>query len=284
MPCDQNTLALVYDFDKTLTPRDMQEYTVLPRFQIDPSEFWKEVKLTVRVDQADEILTYMRLMVEKIGQQDEYLTRTDLNAMASKIEYFPGVDTWFERMREYVSTKSNDRVSLQQYIVSAGLKEIIEGTTIISHFSHVYASEYCYDDDGHATWPKLAINDTNKTQFLFRINKGRERLEETINEHMPEAERPIPFPNMIYIGDGLTDVPCMNVVRKYGGYAVAVYSNDPFRLPEKCQDLLDAKRIDFAAVADYQAGGRLDRQIKLMLDVMIARVLQSNDAHLQTGE
>ena len=275
----QNTLALIYDFDGTLTPKAMQEYTVLPRLGIDPKKFWQEVGGATRAHQADEILTYMRLMVEKIEDGREHLSRDDLTAMADSIRYFVGVDSWFDRMRAYVAERGAGEVALRQYVISAGLMEIIEGTSIFGNFDRVYASEYFYDHHGRATWPNLVINDTNKTQFLFRINKGRENLEESINDHMPESDRPIPFQNMIYVGDGLTDVPCMNVVRKNGGYSVAVYNKGKPSAKQICQRLLDAGRVDFFSVADYREGRPLDRRIKLMLDVMVARVLQEKDAH-----
>ena len=280
----QNTLALIYDFDGTLTPKAMQEYTVLPRLGINPEEFWHEVGETTRAHQADEILTYMRLMVEKTEDRGQHLSRGDLTAMAKSIRYFAGVESWFDRMRAYVAERGAGEVALRQYVISAGLMEIIEGTSIFGNFDRVYASEYFYDHHGRATWPNLVINDTNKTQFLFRINKGRENLEESINEHMPESDRPIPFQNMIYMGDGLTDVPCMNVVRKNGGYSVAVYRREKPGAKETCQRLLDAGRVDFFSVADYREGKPLDRRIKLMLNVMIARVLQEKDAQSSRQE
>ena len=168
-------------------------------------------------------------------------------------------------------------------MISAGLKEIIEGTSIFKNFDRVYASEYFYDHHGRASWPNLVINDTNKTQFLFRINKGRENLEESINEYMPDPDRPIPFHNMIYVGDGLTDVPCMNMVRKNGGYSVAVYDRAKPGAKEACRRLLEAERVDFFSVADYRDGKPLDRRIKLMLNVLVARVLQEKDAHTFRG-
>ena len=275
----QNTLALIYDFDGTLTPKAMQEYTVLPRLGLDAEKFWREAGEATRAHQADGILTYMRLLVEKIEERREHLSRDDLTALADSIRYFAGVEGWFDRMRAYVAGRGGGEVALRQYVISAGLREIIEGTSIFRNFDRVYASEYFYDHHGRATWPNLVINDTNKTQFLFRINKGRENLEESINEHMPESDRPIPFQNMIYIGDGLTDVPCMNVVRKNGGYSVAVYNRGKAAAKETCRRLLAAGRVDFFAVADYREGRPVDRRIKLMLDVMIARVLQEKDAH-----
>lgn len=277
---EQNTIALIYDFDGTLTPKAMQEYTVLREFCIDSEKFWADVKKVTRAQQADEILTYMRLMLDRIRKpnQQQQLTRCKLQGMAKNVEYFHGVDSWFERISEYVDTESSGAVCLQQYIISAGLKEIIDATCIAPHFARIYASEYYYDTAGHAVWPNLIINDTNKTQFLFRINKGREDLALSINEHTPEEERPIPFENMMYVGDGETDVPCMTVVRKYGGYSVAVYNEAKDQAKTTCEKLLTAERIDFFAIADYSDDSPLDRQVKLMLDVMIARILQKKDA------
>jgi len=274
----QNTIALVYDFDGTLTPRPMQEYTILPLLGIDPGEFWEGVKEETRRVQGDEILTYMRMLVDEIETRKEHLTRERLSALASDLEYFPGVEEWFDRVNAYVLEKAGGTVELRHYIISAGLKEIIDGCSLQTHFHRIYGSEYFYDHHGAARQANLAINDTNKTQYLFRINKGREGLEESINEHMPEPERPIPFENMIYIGDGMTDVPCMNVVRKSGGYSLAVHPVGDEDKRSACRRLFEAGRVDFFTPADYSADEELERRVLAMVDVIIARILQQKEA------
>jgi hypothetical protein len=182
------------------------------------------------------------------------------------------VSTWFARMNAYVRRRSRGAVKLQHYLISAGQKEILDGAAIRKHFKRIYASEYHFNHHGVATFPKLLVTDTMKTQFLFRINKGREGVTESINEHMPEAERPIPFQNMIYVGDGMTDVPSMALTKKSGGHTVAVYDRKRKSGRATCVKLLNAGRADFIAEADYRASSRLSRRVELLLDAIVAGI------------
>ncbi|HEX7560367.1 MAG TPA: hypothetical protein VF386_14290, partial [Usitatibacter sp.] len=193
----QNTIALVYDFDGTLSPQPMQEYTVLPKIGVEPAQFWAMVNREARETESDPMLVYMRHIIEALEREKVDVKREDFAAMASAIEYFPGVATWFARMNAYVKKRSRGQVKLAHYLISAGQKEILDGVSIRKHFKRIYASEYHFNHHGVATFPKLLVTDTLKTQFLFRINKGLELVTESINEHMPEAERPIPFANII---------------------------------------------------------------------------------------
>ena len=268
----RNTLAIVYDFDGTLTPQPMQEYTVLPELGITGEAFWAEVNAEVKRTDADSILTYMRLLVEKIEANKAHLSRKALRELAAGIKYYPGVDAWFNRINSYVDGESGGQVQVRHYIVSAGLGEILEGIGIKDHFTRIYASQYYFDHHEAARFPTVVVNDTAKTQYLFRINKGREQASETINEYMPERDRPIPFQHMLYVGDGLTDVPSMTVVKKYGGFAVAVYKPRSEASIEVCKNLVDAERIDFYAPADYRAGRKLEKRVDKILDLIIARI------------
>src|SRR5512141_3035512 len=247
----QNTIALVYDFDGTLSPQPMQEYTVLPKIGVAPAEFWAVVNREARETESDPMLVYMRHIIEALERVRVDVKREDFAAMAGAIEYFPGVATWFTRMNGYVRRRSKGQVKLQHYLISAGQKEILDGVSIRKHFRRIYASEYHFNHHGVATFPKLLVTDTLKTQFLFRINKGKEAVTESINEHMPEAERPIPFQNMIYVGDGMTDVPSMALTKKNGGHAVAVFDPGEDKGHATCVKLLDAARVDFIAEADF---------------------------------
>src|SRR5687768_16947948 len=197
----QDTIALVYDFDGTLSPQPMQEYTVLPKIGVAPREFWARVNRDARETESDMMLVYMRHILEELEKGRIDVKRHDFAAMASRIKYFPGVATWFTRMNAYVRRKSGGKVKIQHYLISAGQKEILDGAAIRKHFKRIYASEYHFNHHGVATFPKLLVTGTMKTQFLFRINKGREGLAESIDDHMPESERPIPFQNIIYVGD-----------------------------------------------------------------------------------
>ena len=269
----QNTIALVYDFDGTLSPQPMQEYTVLPELDLSPRAFWEECQQEARKYNADAMLTYMRLLVEKIEARHTHLNRKRLRDLAGSIRYFPGVESWFNRINDHVKNMSAGKVKVRHYIISAGLKEILEGVTIRKHFAKMYASEYYFDHHDAARFPTVVINDTSKTQYIFRINKGVEDINRSINEYMPEGERPIPFENMVYIGDGLTDVPCMTVTKNYGGFALAVHK---LRNPDSlavCRKLAGAGRIDYYAPADYRSGRTLDRRVKLILNLIIARIM-----------
>jgi hypothetical protein len=280
----QNTIALVYDFDGTLSPQPMQEYTVLPKIGIEPAKFWETVNREARETESDAMLVYMRHIIEALEREKVDVKRADFAAMARQIEYFPGVSTWFTRMNAYVKRRSRGQVKIQHYLISAGQREILDGVSIRKHFKRIYASEYHFDHHGVATFPKRLVTGTQKTQFLFRINKGVEDVNDSIDEHMPEALRPIPFPNMIYLGDGMTDVPSMAITKKNGGFAVAVYDPKKEHARATCTKLLDAARVDYIAEADYRKDSKLSRRVQLLLDAIIAGVAYRREAYVCVEE
>lgn len=267
---DKKTIALVYDFDGTLSPRPMQEYSFLPRLGLDAAQFWKECGEIARAENADPLITYMHLMYKKAKDKGLRIDRKDLVAQGAAVELYPGVEDWFSQIAAYVKIRSESAgVSLRHYLVSSGLTEIIDGTSIRPHFHNVFASEYWFDAYD-LPFPKRVITDTGKTQYLFRINKGIEDQSQSINEHMPEAERPIPFSNMIYFGDGDTDVPSMALMKKSGGHAIAVHA--PGGPATKCEELFRAGRVDFHAPADYRRGSALFKRTCLLLDRILADI------------
>lgn len=268
----RNTIAIVYDFDGTLCPQPMQDYTVLPTIGMAPEAFWREVTEQTAASGEERMLVYMRLLLEKAQQAGIGIRRREFARMASHIRYYPGVTTWFDQMNRYVKEQGRGRVKLRHYIVSAGVKEILQGTTIRKHFAEIYASQYHYDDSGLATFPAVVITDTAKTQYLFRINKGREDPRELIHEHMPEEVRPVPFENIIYIGDAITDVPSMAVTRKNGGHTIAVHNEHNRDSLETCKMLLADERVDFIAPADYRQRSPLARRVRLLLDSVISGI------------
>jgi phosphoserine phosphatase len=268
----QNTIAIVYDFDGTLSPQPMQEYTVLPKIGIEPKKFWRVVNEEAQATHSDPMLVYMRHIVELLDSRKVHITREDFAKMARQIKYFPGVESWFPRMNTYVKRRGGGAVGLQHYLISAGQKEILEGVSIRKHFKQIYASEYHFNHHGIATFPKRLVTDTLKTQYLFRVNKGKEELAESINEHMAERDRPIPFSNIIYIGDGMTDVPSMALTKKNGGHTIAVHGTKQKEDIATCVRLLDAGRVDFIAPADYGKGSRLSSRVELLLDSIISGI------------
>lgn len=269
-PFEKKVIALVYDFDGTLSPKPMQEYTFLPKIGEDPKAFWAESNRIAKEQGADSLITYMHLMYKKAKARGVRIDRDDLVALGHDVALYPGVEQWFDEIAEYVRIAAETHnITLRHYLVSSGLTEIIEGTRIYSRFHNVFASEYWFEAYD-LPYPKRVITDTGKTQYLFRINKGVENLGHSINEHMPEVARPIPFSNMIYFGDGDTDVPSMAVMRKNGGYAVAVHG--PGKQRQKCVDLFKAGRCDFFAQADYRRGSDLFRRTCLLLDRILADI------------
>jgi phosphoserine phosphatase len=267
---DKKIIALVYDFDGTLSPRPMQEYAFLPEIGEDPKAFWAECNRVAKAEKADSLITYMHLMYKKAKARGIRIDRADLVRQGASVELFPGVTEWFDEIEGYVKIRAESNgVTLRHYLVSSGLKEIIEGTSIYPRFHNVFASEYWFEAYD-LPYPKRVITDTGKTQYLFRINKGVEDLGESINHHMPEGVRPIPFANMIYFGDGDTDVPSMAVMRKNGGHAIAVHPSGKNKT--KCTDLFKAGRVDFFAAADYRRGSDLFRRTCLLIDRILADI------------
>ena len=253
-------VAIMYDFDKTLCTRDMQEYTFIPSVGMEPSEFWGHTAEVAAAETMDSILTYLYCMVEKAHQTGNPLTRESLVACGKDIEYHPGVEGWFERINRYAEEAG---VEVEHYVLSSGLKEIIEGTSIAKYFKRIYACEFLYKD-GQAYWPKMAVNYTNKTQFVYRINKGVLDINNDVdlNNSRPDSEKRVFFSNMIYIGDGLTDVPCMKLVKQSGGHSIAIYSSGQ---QHKAAPLLKHERVDWMFEADYSEGSDLDQTMKLLL-------------------
>lgn len=243
-------VAIMYDFDKTLCTKDMQEYAFIPALGMSSGAFWGEVNAMTDREEMDNILAYMFMMVEKAREKKIPITRETFRKMGMQVEYFNGVKTWFERINEF-GKKCGVRV--EHYIVSSGIKEIIEGTEISDYFKKIYACEFMYDYNGSIQWPKFAVNYTAKTQFLFRINKGVLTIDsksaDKLNRFTPENDRPVPFRNMIYIGDGLTDVPCMKLVKSNGGQSIAVFDQE--RGKDAAELLKKSNRVNFVAPADY---------------------------------
>ena len=270
-------IAIMYDFDKTLSTKDMQEFRFIPSLGVTPQQFWAEVTKLQKSENMDSVLAYLRHMLKKASEKGVRVTRESFVSMGKDIEYYPGVEEWFERINNY--GKENG-VTIEHYVISSGIKEIIEGSSIKKHFKKIYACEFLYDENNVAVWPKLTVNYTNKTQFLFRINKGVLDVfeNEKLNANIPEEDRRIPFRNMIYIGDGLTDVPCMKLVKTNKGQSIAVFRK---RSKETAAQLMSENRVDFITEADYREGSELDRIIKTIIDKMatVEKLVRLHDKH-----
>ena len=257
-------IALMYDFDKTLCTKDMQEYTFIPNVGMEPAAFWGEVNQLVARTKMDPILAYMYTMLDKARSVHQSIRRDDFVDSGKALELYRGVATWFDRVNK-IGTDAGARI--EHYIISSGLREIIEGSEIRDKFDDIFACEFFYDENGVATWPKNVVNYTTKTQFLFRINKGILDLTDNsaLNEFTPEDERRIPFRNMIYLGDGMTDVPCMKLVKVNGGYSIAVYKDNK----DIAEGLLGSGRVNFIARADYSKGSALEKTVRDIISKMV---------------
>lgn len=252
-------VAICYDFDKTLSPKDMQDYSLLPKLNCSAAEFWPQANALAREQGMDKILSYMHLIITKARAKDVRITQKDFRAMGKEIELFRGVDTWFDRIDAIAESL---RVNVEHYIISAGLKEIVEGTPIARYFTEIYASSFVYSKYGEPIWPRQVVNYTTKTQYLFRISKNCLDLgdEDSVNEYIGDDERRIPFRNFIYIGDSETDIPAMKIVKNGGGTSIGVYNAESGSL-DRVRKLLEQKRIDYLLPADYGQGSRLERVV-----------------------
>ena len=260
-------LAIIYDFDGTLAPGNMQESQFIPNIGMTPVEFWREVDALAEENHADGILAYMFVMLEKSKASGIPVRREDLVARSRGIEFFPGVLEWFARIDSYGHCKG---VRVEHFVISSGNSEIIEGTPIAGNFSRIYASKFLYDVNGYAVWPAVAINFTTKTQYLFRINKGAHDWQDSsiINKYVPQNERPIPFENMIYIGDGETDVPCFRLVRDLGGLSIAVYADGAY---EQAEQYRSEGRVNCVTPAEYTENSHLDCTVRSYINLVAAR-------------
>ena len=254
-------VAIMYDFDKTLCTKDMQEYTFIPNLGMTATDFWTESGKLSKGKKMDGILAYMYLMIDKARSAHIKIQREEFVKLGVDLELYNGVESWFERINQIGEDLG---IKVEHYIISSGLREIIEGSSIYKHFKEVFACEFLYDENNVACWPKNAVNYTTKTQFLFRINKGILDIskDEELNKYTPEDDRPVPFRNMIYIGDGLTDVPCMKLVKANGGYSIAVYTKGK---RSKVESLIEHERVDFISLADYSEGSDLDITVRDIL-------------------
>lgn len=258
-------VALIYDFDKTLSPKDMQEYSFLPGIRVEPDRFWGLCQDFALDHQMDGVLTYMYLM-KKMAQGELDLSREKLRELGRDVEFFPGVETWFDRIN-FIGAQNG--VSVEHYIISSGLTEIIQGSAIGDKFKAVFAASFCYDAAGQPVWPSTAVNYTNKTQYLFRINKGILDVtnDRDLNAFTPEYLRRIPFTNMIYIGDGLTDVPCMKMTKQKGGYSIVVHAPGK---TDTADDMLLQGRVDFSLEADYTQGSEMEQTVTMLMRRILA--------------
>ena len=254
-------IAIMYDFDKTLTDKDQQEYSFIPSLDMTAKEFWTKSDELAKENDMDKILAYMNLMITQAKKKNVPITRESFRGLGAQVELLPGVKSWFKRINDFGKQLG---VRIEHYIISSGIQEIMEGTAIAKEFKKIYACKFHYNKSGNADWPAQVVNYTTKTQFVFRINKGvLDQYDDVkINTFVPHEERRVPYANMIYIGDGLTDIPCMTVTKQNGGESIALYHKGG---KSKVQRLLLENRVGYVCEANYSKNTELDATIKLLI-------------------
>lgn len=261
--------AIAYDFDGTLAPGNMQEFDFVPTIGMTKKAFWTEVGELAKEHDADNILMYMKHMLDKARAAHVPVHKRNFVDFGRSVSLFDGVESWFDRINGYGKERG---LKVQHFIISSGIREMIEGTPIAKKFSAIYASSFVYDHNGVAEWPALAVNYTTKTQFLFRINKGVANVYDNsrINEFVPKQDRPVPFENMVFVGDGETDIPCFRLVKEQGGHAIAVYKPSTKGAKGKAEKLVEEGRVNFIAPAHYGEGSEMDSFVKGVIDKVAA--------------
>lgn len=260
---DRPVVAVCYDFDKTLSPDNMQAQGYLQAINYESqNEFWAETNDLANAQDMDTTLAWMFLML-KGARGKEIFRREMLEGYGAKVKLYNGVAQWFDRIRRYGEERG---IIVEHYIISSGLREMIEGTEVAGKFEKIYASSFYYDSDGVAVWPAQVVNFTNKTQFLFRISKGVLGInDDAVNDYFAPDQMRVPFRNMVYIGDSDTDIPCMKLVNSYGGHSIGVYDPDKENM-ERVQKMMRENRIRYYAPADYTEGSELDELMRMILD------------------
>lgn len=271
---DAPILAILYDFDKTLSPDDMQAQGFIQSVGYDVEEFWRKSNELAELNDMDQNLAYMYLMMEE-SEGKFAMNRKNLEEYGSKVSLYPGAEEWFERIRAYGKSRG---VIVEHYIISSGLKEMIEGTSPAKKgaFERIYASSFYFNEKGAAKWPAQVVNYTNKTQFLFRIEKGVLDVNDLgVNDFFPPEKIRIPFRNMVYIGDSDTDIPCMRLVNSLGGHSIGVYDSKT-EDKSKVYKMMREGRIKYFAATDYTEGSELDSLVKSIIDRTAANELLEN--------
>ena len=257
-------VALVYDFDETLSTTYMQDYVLIPELGMKPETFWKKANQWSIDKCADQVTGSMYYFTKVAREKKIKLSRENLYNCGALIEYFEGVKSWFERINEYGKQLNLD---IEHYIVSSGYEEIIEGCSIRKYFRDVFGCSFAFDDEGYPVWPARVINYSTKVQFLSKINKGLKKTDDKlVNEFTPDNKRRIPYKNIIYFGDGLTDIPSMKMVKERQGNAIAVYKPKSSHSRDKAIKLLKDDRVNFALPADYSEGKDIDKVVKTILN------------------
>lgn len=282
MAAPQNIIGIVYDYDQTLSPTYMQDEVLFPRFGINPKEFWKRCKVLVDEQGYESELAYLKAILDCLEMDSP--SNADLRELGKGLKFFEGLPDMFVELESLLTSEQRAMgVRIEHYIVSSGIKALIDGSELQPYIKEIFGCEFAEDSSGRISFPKRVVSHTAKTQYLFRINKGLLDHTEDVNDHMPDDLRPIPFPNMIYLGDGPTDVPCFTVMKRFGGHSIAVYNpRDESRVSfRKAYQLSGtAGRIKYIAPADYRSGSHLRLVLEEMILDIASRIVETRRREL----
>ena len=270
----KNVIAICYDFDKTLATDDMQAFSFIPNLGLTSEEFWAKTGEFSKATGTETILSYLHCMITECKKKGIKLTKEYLRNLGKDVKFYDGVTTWFKRLNSFAQEKG---ITLEHYIISSGNKEIIEGSAISKEFKAIYGCEFLYNEEGEAYWPKCTINYTLKTQYLFRIVKGVFDQTDDKNVNQRKDEKHVEFRNIIYLGDGLTDIPCMTLVKEKGGKSIAVYQ--PHK-KDKVMPLLEENRVNYICESNFRASSQMEKLVKLILESMsLTNQLLEKESH-----
>ena len=264
-------MAICYDFDKTLLPEYTTDYGFLQAIGMDRNKFQERFGSEIKKYAGDFTVVFLKLILDLLKEHGLSTKEADIQEFSKNLAFFPGLLTWFDRINAYALTCG---IKMEHFIISAGLRELIEKCKIAPYFREIFASSYLYDDNGDAAWPRVCINDANKTQYLFRISKGiLDVTDMSINRRMKHHDRAVHFENMIYIGDGDTDIPCMTVVKERGGHSIAVFDPNDLMAESIATHFLSEDRVNVVAPADYSEGSEIDLFVKGVIEMRSKRDL-----------